>query len=246
MKVNDDYKEDNVRPFDFQDEIDRIRKENESLKELIANLETRMATVEINIKDVNHNAKELRNDVDRSVKYTIKLKKLDLAPRKVAKYINKVHDIKKDMANLKKALPSGSPTNDSFAEKLKRSKLIERELENLRNMLDTLAANDQKTVEEQTKLFKSYGWKLSNCIYRMTPYISAEEKEKLDNACNSVRNDKRQSPKHVMKAIQNFIDTIKNNIYQRNSDMKLKGKEFQYHFPHLDDDIDDDDDGCPQ
>ena len=79
----------------------------------------------------------------------------------------------------------------------------------------------------------------------MTPYISAEEKEKLDNACNSVRNDKRQSPKHVMKAIQNFIDTIKNNIYQRNSDMKLKGKEFQYHFPHLDDDIDVDD-GYPQ
>ncbi|KAK8870579.1 hypothetical protein M9Y10_008465 [Tritrichomonas musculus] len=158
MKVNDDYKEDNVRPFDFQDEIDRIREENESLKEQISNLETRMATFEINIKDVNHNSKELRNYVDSSVKYTIELQKLELAPRKVAKYINKVHNIKKDVTNLKNARPCGSPTNDSFAEKLARSKLIEQELENLRNLLGTLAANDQKTVEEQTKLFKSNGW----------------------------------------------------------------------------------------
>ena len=149
MKVNYDYKEDNVRPFDFQDEIDRIREENEYLKERIAKLETRMAIVEINIEDVNHNAEELRNDVDSSVKYTIELRKIDLAPRKVAKYISEVHDIKKDLANLKNARPSGSPTNDSFAEKLARLQLLELELDNLPNMLDTLTTNDQKTIEEQ-------------------------------------------------------------------------------------------------
>ena len=75
----------------------------------------------------------------------------------------------------------------------------------------------------------------------MTPYLSQEEKEKLDNACSFLRNDRWQSPKQVMKSIQNFIDTLKKKLYQRNTDMKLKRKEFQYHFPHLDDDMDDDD-----
>ena len=56
--------------------------------------------------------------------------KLDLAPRKVAKYINSVHDIMKDVSNLKNTRTCGSPTDESFAEKLARSKLIEREIEN--------------------------------------------------------------------------------------------------------------------
>ncbi|KAK8890542.1 hypothetical protein M9Y10_035319 [Tritrichomonas musculus] len=66
MKVNDDFKEDNVRPFDFQEEIDRIREENEFLKDRIAKLETRMTAEEINIKDINHNDEELSQDVDNS------------------------------------------------------------------------------------------------------------------------------------------------------------------------------------
>ncbi len=88
-------------------------------------------------------------------------------------------------------------------------------------------------------------WKLSNSVYRIQPYLSQEEKEKLDNACSFLRNEKRQSPKQVMKAIKQFCETLEKNLYQWNSDMKLKGREFQYHFPHLDDDIDVDD-GYPQ
>ena len=70
--------------------------------------------------------------------YTLELMKLDLAPKKVAKYINCVHDLKKDVSYLKNARPSGSPTDDSFAEKLARSKLMMAEVENLRNMIETI------------------------------------------------------------------------------------------------------------
>ena len=138
MKVNDDYKEDNVRPFDFQDEIDRIREENEILKDQIAKLETRMTAVEFNVEDINHNAEDLRKDIDNNDMYTLEPMKLELAPRKVAKYINCVHDLKKDVSYLNNARPSGSPTDDSFAEKLARSKLMMAEVENLRNMIETI------------------------------------------------------------------------------------------------------------
>ena len=246
MRVDDDYKEDNVRPFSFQDEIEQIRQENEELKERLNQMETRMAAAEINIEDINNNAEDLRKDVDNSTKYTVELMKLDKSPRKIAKYVDQFHDVKKDVENLKNARPCGPQANDSFAEKVARAQLMQRELDNLKNMMETLASSgDKKPVPDQITLFKTYGWKLSNTIYRLRPVLSAEEQEKLDNACSFLRKNKRQSPKQVMNAIQQFIDTLMKNIYQRNSDMKLKGNEFQYHFPHLDDD-DDDEDGFLQ
>ena len=49
-----------------------------------------------------------------------------------------------------------------------------------------------------------------------------------------------------MNAIKQFCETLEKNEFQRNSDLKLKGKELQYNFPHLDDDIVVDDDDYPQ
>ena len=47
-----------------------------------------MTAVEFNIEDINHNAEDLRKDIDDNDMYTLELMKLDLAPKKVAKYIN--------------------------------------------------------------------------------------------------------------------------------------------------------------
>ena len=168
--------------------------------------------------------------------YTLELMKLELAPRKVAKYINSVHDLKKDVSYLKNARPSGSPTDDSFAEKLARSKLMLAEVENLRYIFDKIKTGDQ------TKLFKSYGWKLSNCVYHLRQYLSQEEKEKLDKACSFERSGRKQSPKQVLKAMRQWGESMEKNEIQRNSESKVKGNEFQYHFPHLDDNVVDDDD----
>lgn len=142
VKVDDDYKTDAVRPFNFQDELDRIRQENEDLKERLYKMETRMTTAEINIEDMNHNAEELRKDVDNSTKYTVELMKIDNSPKKVAKYVNEFHDVKKDVANLK--IPTKTTTIDSFAEKLARARLMEDEIQNLRYMMDAISPNDKK------------------------------------------------------------------------------------------------------
>lgn len=60
-----------------------------------------MTTAEINIEDMNYNAEELRKDVDNNAKYTVELMKIDKSPKKVAKYVNEFHDVKKDVGNLK-------------------------------------------------------------------------------------------------------------------------------------------------
>ena len=239
MKSNSDYKEDNVRPFDFREEMEQLIEENENLKERLTKLEEKMTGVEYNIQDINHNAEELRKDIDDNDEYALELMKLELAPKKVAKYINKIHDLKKDVADLKNAQQAGPPTTDSFAEKYVRTQLMDNELDHLRYMFDTIP---QTSTAEQTSLFKTYGWKLSNCIYHLRPYLSPEEKEKLDNSCDFVKKDRRQSPKQVMKNIKTFNEGMIKNQYQQKSDMKSKGNEFQYNFPHLDDD----DNGYPQ
>ena len=239
MKSNSDYKEDNVRPFDFREEMERLIEENENLKDRLTKLEEKMTGVEFHIEDIDHNAEELRKDIDNSDEYALELMKLELTPKKVAKYINKIHDLKKDVADLKNAQQAGPPTTDSFAEKYVRTQLMDTELDHLRYMFDTIP---QTSTAEQTSLFKTYGWKLSNCIYHLRPYLSPEEKEKLDNSCDFVKKDKRQSPKQVMKNIKTFNEGMIKNQYQQKSDMKSKGNEFQYNFPHLDDD----DNGYPQ
>lgn len=35
-----------------------------------------------------------------------------------------------------------------------------------------------------------------------------------------------------------FIESLKLNHFQQEEDIKMKGNEFQYHFPHQDDDDD--------
>ena len=242
MKSNSDYKEDNVRPFDFRDEMERIIEENENLKDRLTKLEERMTGVEFHIEDINHNAEELRKDIDNSDEYTIELMKLELAPKKVAKYINKIHDLKKDVSNLKNAQQAGPPTDDAFAEKLTRSNLMMKEADYLKNMLEAVESYDKKKAPDPISVFKSYGWKLSNCVYHLRPYLSQEEKEKLDKACSFERGGKKQSPKQVLKAIRQFGESMEKNEIQRNSESKSKGHEFQYHFPHLEDNIVDDDD----
>ena len=239
MKSNSGYKEDNVSPFNFREEMERLIEENENLKDRLTRLEERMTGVEFHIEDINHNAEELRKDIDDNDEYALELMKLELAPKKVAKYINKIHDLKKDVADLKNAQQAGPPTTDSFAEKYVRTQLMDNELDHLRYMFDTIP---QTSTAEQTSLFKTYGWKLSNCIYHLRPYLSPEEKEKLDNSCDFVKKDRRQSPKQVMKNIKTFNEGMIKNQYQQKSDMKSKGNEFQYNFPHLDDD----DNGYPQ
>ena len=242
MKSNNDYKEDNVRPFDFRDEMERIIEENENLKDRLTKLEERMTGVEFHIEDINHNAEELRKDIDNNDEYALELMKLELAPKKVAKYINKIHDLKTDVANLKNAQQAGPPTDDAFAEKLTRSKLMMKEADYLKNMLEAVESYDKKKAPDPISVFKSYGWKLSNCVYHLRPYLSQEEKEKLDKACSFERGGKKQSPKQVLKAIRQFGESMEKNEIQRNSESKSKGHEFQYHFPHLEDNIVDDDD----
>ncbi|WP_289705127.1 hypothetical protein, partial [Bacteroides acidifaciens] len=123
MKSNSDYKEDNVRPFDFREEMERLIEENENLKDRLTKLEEKMTGVEFHIEDINHNAEELRKDIDNNDEYALELMKLELTPKKVAKYINKIHDLKKDVSNLKNAQQAGPPTTDSFAEKYVRTQM---------------------------------------------------------------------------------------------------------------------------
>ena len=242
MKSNSDYKEDNVRPFDFREEMERLIEENENLKDRLTKLEEKMTGVEFHIEDINHNAEELRKDIDNNDEYALELMKLELAPKKVAKYINKIHDLKKDVADLKNAQQAGPPTDDAFAEKLARSRLMMVEVDYLRNMMDAIESYDKKKAPEMINVFKSYGWKLSNCIYHLRPYLSPEEKEKLDKACSFERKGKKQSPKQVLNAIKQFGESMEKNEIERNSDSKSKGHEFQYHFPYLEDNVVDDDD----
>lgn len=56
-----------------------------------------MNTIEINIEDMNNNAEELRKDLDSNSKYTIELMKIEKSPKKMAKYVNQFHDVKKDV-----------------------------------------------------------------------------------------------------------------------------------------------------
>ena len=83
--------------------------------------------------------------------------KLELAPKKVAKYINSIRDLKKDVSYLKNAQQAGPPTDDAFAEKLARSKLMIVEVDYLRKKLEAIESNDRKKAPDPISVFKSYG-----------------------------------------------------------------------------------------
>ncbi|KAK8847984.1 hypothetical protein M9Y10_019036 [Tritrichomonas musculus] len=148
--------------------------------------------------------KELRTDIDRNNKYTLELLKAKVTPDKVTKYINRIRDSRtaiKDIMNI--------------------ALLAQQELNLLRHILNVVPGK----LEDK---FLKYGWKLSNCLFRLNMVLAPNEKEALSKACSfkdEKGNDK--SPKQVCNNINNFLEGIKINKWQQEDDKK-QGDEFTY------------------
>ena len=125
--------------------------------------------------------------------------------------------------------------------------MAQQELNLLRHILHVLPGK----LEDK---FLKYGWKLSNCFFRLNMVLAPNEKEALSKAC-SFKDEKGsdKSPKQVCNNIHNFLEGIKTNKWQQEDDKK-QGDEFTYKFPYFNERIkkkdknyeDDDDNGYPQ
>lgn len=138
--------------------------------------------------------------------------------------------------------------NSGFiSEKIQRALLAQQELNLLRHILNVVPGK----LEDK---FLKYGWKLSNCLFRLNMVLAPNEKEALSKAC-SFKDEKGsdKSPKQVCNNIHNFLEGIKTNKWQQEEDKK-QGDEFTYKFPYFNERIkkkdknyeDDDDNGYPQ